>query len=275
MATRNRMTLLEIVQRVLSAMNHDSVNSISSTVESRQIAEEAMVTYYDLMDRDEWPHLLQLIQLEGLSDTTKPNYMKIPAEAVRIDDIRYEDTISGGTNRSFKRIHQLTPSEFLDMVLCRNSSDSNITVVENHNGIDMFIENDKAPEYWTTFDDEYIVFDSYDSAVETTMHANKSMVQAKVIPLWSSTDTFIPDMPDQMFSVYLSEVTAAAFTYWKQGQSPKDEQRASRGISRLRKDARKIHDDYQEKARYGRRRSTAYVRSEDGHRGSIRAATQL
>lgn len=273
MASRNRMTLLDVVQRVLDAMNHDSVNTINATVEARQIAEEARVTYYDLMDRDDWPHLMQYIQLEGLSNLEKPNWMKIPIDVVRIEDIRYEVTQEGQTQRRFKEIYYLTPEEFLDHTFCRNSDESNIITVKNPNKIDMFIQNNKAAEYWTSFDDEHIIFDSYDSVVDTTMHGAKSLAYAKVIPGWKSEDTFVPDMPEQMFSVYLAEVTAAAFLYWKQGPSPKDEQRASRGISRLRKDARKI-DEHQEKARYGRRRPGAFSGHADGHRGSIRAANR-
>ena len=48
---RNRLTLLEVVQKVLDAMNYDSVNSISDTVLATQIAEEAENVYFDPMDR--------------------------------------------------------------------------------------------------------------------------------------------------------------------------------------------------------------------------------
>lgn len=268
MAIRNRLSLLEIVQRTLNAMNHDSVNSINSTVESRQIAEEARVTYYDLMDRDDWPHLIQHVQLEGLADTSRPNFMRIPQNVVRIDDLRYESTREDDTQRHFQKVMFLHPTEFLDLVLNRNSNDANTITVKNNNKIDMFIITNKAPEYWTTFDDEHVVFDSYDKEFNDTMHTTHSLVLAKVIPSWNHADSFVPDMPDQMFSVYLSEVTAASFLYWKQGTSPKDEQRAARGISRLREDARKVNE-YEEKAKYGRRRGYSAATSRNGRDGSI------
>ncbi len=268
MAARNRLSLLEVVQRTLNAMNHDSVNSINDTVESRQIAEEARTTYYDLMDRDDWPHLMQHVQLEGLASLTRPNYMRIPQNVVRIDDLRYEATEKDAAKRNFSSVMYLHPSEFLDMVFSRSSSDSNVITVVNTNNIPMFIQNNKAPEYWTTFDDELVVFDSYNKEVDTTMHSNRSLVLAKVIPQWQSSDSFIPDMPDQMFSVFLAEVTAAAFTYWKQGASPKDEQRAARGISRLRIEARKV-DEHNEKTKYGRQRTGFAGSSRSGDSGSI------
>lgn len=265
---RNRMTLLDVVNSCLDAMSHDSVNSISDTAESLQIAEEARVTYYDLMDRDDWPHLYKLIPLEAAADTARPNFLKVPTQVARIYNLKYETTKTTDTHRIFKFIDYCAPKEFLDRIHTRRTDNSDVTVVLNFDSVPMFILNDEAPTFWTSFDDEYIVFDSYDSAVDTTMQSSKSLVEAKVIPEWTSSDTFIPDMPEQMFSVFLAEVRAAAFTYWKQGQSPKDEQRAARGISRLRKDARKI-DEQDRKVKYGRRRYHHRI-SEDGDRGSAR-----
>ena len=269
---RNRLTLLEVVQRALDAMNHDNVNSISDTIESTQIAKEAKHVYYELMDRDDWPHLLKAINLEAVSDTARPNYLKIPQDVTRIDAIRYETTKSTDTNRSFDVIEYLTPHSFLERVLSRNSTDSDVTTVTNSEGVPMFILNDSRPYYWTTFDDEYIVFDSYDSSVDTTMQASKSIAHVKEIPPWTHSDTFVPDMPDQMFSTFVAEVTAAAFNYWKQGSSPRDEARAARGVSRLRKDAEKINEQ-RLNVDYGRKRPYATNGfSADGQRGSIRAA---
>jgi len=266
---RNRMSLLEIVQRTLDAMNHDNVNSISDTIESRQISEEARVVYYELMDREDWPHLIKLLPLEPSPDLDHPNYMKIPVDVVRIDEIRYEATGQDDTRRQFRVVKYLNPNDFLDLVYMRNSDDTNTIEVQDFDGATLLILDNAAPTYWTTFDDEYIVFDSYDAAMSDTLLEAKSSALAKVISTWTTADTFIPDMPDHMFSTYLAEVTAAAFTYWKQGQSIKDEQRAARGIARLRKDARKITATWS-KANYGKPRPQYYVRSEDGTRGSIR-----
>jgi len=267
----NRLTLLETVNRVLDAMNHDVVNSISDTTESRQIAEEARVTYYDLMDRDDWSHLMKWKTLEAVSDTARPNYLKIPQQTVRIDEVRYEITTSTDTNRSFDTIHYLDPAEFLDYTQARNSTDSDVLTVTDFGGPVMFILNDERPHYWTSFDDEYLVFDSYDSGVDTTLQSAKSSVLVKEIPAWTSSDTFVPDMPDQMFSLFLAEVTAASFTYWKQGTSVKDEQRSIRGMSRLRRSARKV-DEQTNRVRHGRVRPGGLRFSADGTRGSILAA---
>ena len=266
---RNRLTLLEIVQEVLSKMNHDNVNTIDQTIESRQIAKEARVVYYDLMDRDDWPHLIQLKQLEGISDSTRPNMMQIPENATTVTGVRYETTQTTDDTRIFKDIYYLEPNDFLDLCFMRRTDQDNVTVVKTFNNVELFILNDQPPTYWTTFDDNYIVFDSYDSDVETTMHSAKGLALMKIIPEWQESDTFVPDMPDQMFSAFLAELTSASSIYWKQGASPKDDQRAARSISRLRKDARKTDGKLKE-ANFGRRQPNHYVRSESGERGSIR-----
>lgn len=266
---RNRLTLLDITQEVLSKMNHDLVNTIDQTVESRQVSKEARTVYYDLMDRDDWPHLIELRQLQSLSDSTRPNMLKIPDEATRVSSVRYEVTKESDTARQFRDLMYLEPNEFLDLCFMRRSDDSNTQSVKTVKNIELFILNDQAPTYWTTFDDNYIILDSYDSQIETTVQSAKSLAFMKVIPEWQSLDTFVPDMPDQMFSVYLAELTAVASLYWKQGASPKDEQRAARGISRLRKDARKTNDQ-DLKADFGRRRNSHYTRTESGERGSVR-----
>lgn len=261
------MTLLKIVQRTLDAMNHDSVNTIAATPESQQIAEEARVVYYDLMDRDDWPHLRKLIQLEAVSDVTRPNFLRIPDNVARIDDVRYEVTGSDDDHRTFDRIRYCEPTDFLEYTYTRRSDLDNVIVVDTHDNVPMFIQNDQRPQFWTTFDDEHLVFDAFDNTVDSTLQASKSQVRGKVIPEWVHEDSFVPEMPEQMFSVYLAEVTAASFMYWKQAASPKDEQRLSRGISRLRKDARKV-DESDLRAKFGRRRPRV-VRTADGHRGSI------
>lgn len=266
---RNRLTLLQVVQRVLDALGSDSVSSINDTVEALRIAEEARVTYYELMSRDEWPHLIQAKQLSGLGDTDHPNYLEIPENVSRITELKYETTEDGETQREFNTLCYMNPQEFLHYVHQRNSDEDNVETIQDFSEIDLFIINDQPPMYYTSFDDKYIITDSYDSDVEATLQTTKNVVFAKIIPDWTQDDDFVPDMPDQMFDTYLAEVTSACFTYLKQSASPKDEMRARRGLAKLRRMAAKV-DEKNTKARYGRKRHLSYG-SMDGTRGSINA----
>jgi len=268
---RNRMTLLKIVQLTLDALGSTPVNSISDSVEATQIAEEARVTYYDLMDRDEWPHLIGTIQLESVSDSNRPNYLKIPQDVTRIHDVRYEATQLGDPSTTDRQIEYLTPKGFLNLVQkSRGSNQDNVIQVTDFGGFDYYVIDDTPPMYWTSFDDEHVVFDSYDSAQEVTMSGSKSTIRAKILSDWTTADGFIPDMPDNMFGTFLAEVRASAHMFLKQTPSPKDEQRARRGIAKLRRQAAKV-SEYDGRARYGRKRYRTYG-SQDGVRGSINAA---
>lgn len=266
---RNRMTLLQVTQRVLDALGSDSVSSISDTIEAQRIAEEARVTYYEFMSRDEWPHLIQAKQLSGLGDTNHPNYLEIPEDVVRITEFKYETTEEDETQREFTALCYLEPREFLNYLHHRNSDDDNVITVTDFSNVDLFIINDKAPEYYTSFDDRYIITDSYNVDLDTTLQTDKNIVFAKILPDWTPSDGFVPDMPDQMFDTYLAEVTAACFNYLKQSASPKDEMRARRGMAKLRRMAAKV-DEKDTKARFGRKRNRDYG-SMDGIRGSINA----
>lgn len=167
----------------------------------------------------------------------------------------------------------LSPDAFLDLLYRRNTDDDNVEIVNDiHAGVPLYIINDKNPEYWTTFDDEHVVLDSYNAALQVYVPSQSIIAIVKEIPAWdpdSQGDDFVPDIPDHVFSTYIAELTAACFAYYKQGASPVDERRAARGLSRLRKDAEKINER-DHRAKYGRPRPQYYVRSEDGIKGSIR-----
>ena len=47
-----KLTVLEIVQNILSDLNSEEVNSISDTIEADQVAEIVKTTYLDLVPRD-------------------------------------------------------------------------------------------------------------------------------------------------------------------------------------------------------------------------------
>ena len=75
-----KMTLLEIVQNILSAMDAEEISSISDTIESQQVAEEVKTTYYENFGNFQLRSRFDIIQLEALADSTdKPNILKVPA----------------------------------------------------------------------------------------------------------------------------------------------------------------------------------------------------
>lgn len=233
-----QMTLLEIVQSTLTSMDSDSVSSINDTVESTAVAEVAKEVYYELMSYEDWKHLYEWRELEGVGDTSRPNYLKIPDSVSRMEVFKYNVSTASDTNTIIEQIKYLSPEDFIHTVHNRSSSASNIDTVTNSNGVEMFIVNDRKPYYWTSFDDEYIVTDAYNSSVDTTLNSSKSSAWCRVSPSWTASNTFTPDLPIEFFPAYLAEVKATCHLYFKQQVSQKDEQKSRRGLAHVRRKER-------------------------------------
>jgi hypothetical protein len=233
-----KMNLITMVQSVLNSMGGDKVNSIDDTPRSTEIAIEAKNVFYDLVHSQEWAHLHLETQLTGLGDTSKPSHMLIPESVAEIYKLKYDVSLTGATNTTYRDIIYKLPNEFLDHVYNRDSSASNIKTVTTDNSVKLFILNDTAPTYWTSFDDEYIVFDSFDSAVDTTLQTSKSVITAYKEPTWTHSDTFIPDLPSSKFPLFLSELTNACHIYYLQQGSQVDSRRSLRQRAMQNNDSR-------------------------------------
>lgn len=246
-----KMTLLEIVQSTLNSMDSDAVNSIADTIESRQVAEVAKEVYYELMSYNDWDHLYKWMELESVSDLNRPNYLKIPETVGRLDYLKYEVTSPDDIRRVISELQYRSVKDFISIVHNRNSTDSNISTITNENGVEMFIFNDRAPTYWTSFDSDYIVTDAYNTTVDQTLQGSKSSAWCRVTPVWTSNNNFIPDIPTEFFPAYLAEVKSTCHLYFKQEASQKDEQKARRGLAHVRRKER--FDREHNWVSYGRR----------------------
>lgn len=265
-----QFTLLEMVQKVLEALGSDEVNTINDTVEAVQTARLIEDSFYELLNQREWPFLMQLIQLESLGDVLQPTTLKIPESVVRIDDVRYDWTNTIDTPLeplNIKGVKWMEPDQFLRHVQGRNTDTAEITVFNTPNGIKIPLRVDKGVEasFWTSFDDEFIVFDGYDNINESTMQGNRSQCLAKVLPTFLLTDTYMPNVPPHFFQTWLADAKSTAFIYWRQEVSPKDEQKARRGLSVLRRNSDRTNND-DGKVKFGRRNFSFH----DGHQHTHR-----
>jgi len=253
-----KLSMLTVVQKTMEALNLDEVNSISDSPDAEQIAQIAQDSAYDLLNQSEWPHAIRLMQLESIADSDRPNYLRIPDEVVRIDYIKYDNTdpseaVDDVDLVKIENIEWLPPQQFLDMVQARNTQTEGIQMVTDFNGVRMPIRTDTGPSYWTSFDDEYIVFDAVNLDLESTLQGIKSQCHAKWIQNITIDDDFQLDAPAHFFSLWLADVKSTAFIYMKQEASPKDEQRARRALAVLRRSASRTDFD-DGKVKYGRPR---------------------
>lgn len=232
-----KMTLLDMVQNILSDMDSDEVNSYDDTTESLQVANIIKETFYFLTDNKQIPELEGLLQLTALGDTNTPTHMKIPDAYHQIAWLKYDSTPSGGDAPQFKEVVWLPSKAFLDIINQRDSGDSNIdTVTDIGSSVTLLIRNDHPPTYYTSFDDEYVVFDSYDSTVESSVQASKTMAYGKGEPTWTMDNTFVPDIDSNLFTLLLNEAKSQAFITLKQVSNSKSEQRYRKQLTKMQND---------------------------------------
>lgn len=249
-----KRTLLEIVQIILNEMDSDSVNDIDDTIESQQIAQIVQGCYYEMLGNRNWPHTRKIIQLDASGTTAKPNYMKLPDNLKEMVFFKYETQKFGDTKIVLTDVKYKHPDEFLNYISGRNSDNTNVDVIEDFNGPKLLILNDTAPQYYTSFDDVYLVADAYDSDVDDTLKKEKSQAVAYIIPSWTSSNSFIPDLPIDAFPALIEESKSTAFFTLKQMANQKAEQKTTRQNRWLSRKSWRAHggvryDDYGRKSR--------------------------
>jgi hypothetical protein len=232
-----KMTLLEMTQDILSDMDSDEVNSINDSIESLQVAQIIKTTYYNIIDGRDYDFLYELFQLESSGTSSRPTHMKLPENIIDLKYIKYNTRKSADTKDKYLKIDYLNPEDFMEVLDTRDSSKSNVTVVTDTTGISLNIKNDKAPEYFTSFDDENLVFDYHDSAVDSTLTNSKTQCHGKRSVAFTLSDSFTPDLPVQMFSYLLAEAKSVAFVTLKQVANAKAEQVSTSQKRRMSQDA--------------------------------------
>jgi len=246
-----KMTLLDMTQHILSSMDSDAVNAWDETIESEQVGYVIKDAYFNLINNLDIPEHSDILTLTALADADQPTHMQIPDGVRAIESVKYNVIKSGETRVQYDDVYHRDPEEFLDSVLSRNSTDSNIQTV-TITGAKLFIQNDKRPEYFTSFDDEYLIFDSFDSGVDSTLQQSKFIVRGIKEPTWTMSDTFTPDLDANMFTLLLNEAKSLAAVEVKQTSNPKAEQYARRQWTRWANDKSNLKT-HKKGPDYGRR----------------------
>lgn len=240
-----------MVVDILNDMDGDEVNSIDDTFESSQVAQIIKSTYYAMMSNRNWPHTRQTVQLNPSGDTSYPTHMKVQEEIKELCFVNYNKAKTGETRKVYQPIKWLEPDDFLRVTNRRDNDSDNIDVIADYTGVELLIKNDLAPTYYTSFDDDNLVFDSYDSEVDNTLQQSKIQSQAYVIPAWSSDDDFIPDLPAEAFTALLEESKSRAMLKLKQVSDVKAEQESTRQQRWLSRKAWRVNGGVKY-ANYGR-----------------------
>lgn len=232
-----RMTLLEMTRNILSEMSSDTVDSYTDTVESQQVAEILVATYYQIIDGREWPHLYRNFRLNAPT-TGNPTKLGVPTNVMDIKWIKYNVKNDGGKD-VYKEIPFVEPEEFTRILDGRDNTKSNVQIINDNGEIFLNIYNDRQPTMWTTFYESNIYFDSYNAAVESParLASSKSVAYGKLYPNITVSDSLVFDLPIEAFSFLLEEAKSVCFLTLKQMAHPKAEQHAVTHRRRMSREA--------------------------------------
>ncbi len=226
-----KKTLLEMVQDILSALDSDEVNSINDTVEADQVATIIKNAYLSMASSRNWSGQKRLLTFEHSGTPEKPTHLKAPESLKELHTFRYNASKDGKIE--YREVKYREPDDFLRWISNRNQESENVVVVQDFGGTPFVIATNQAPMYWTTFDDTYIVCDSYDKSVDDALQASKTQMHATMFPVFRKVDDFVPDMPIEAFQALFSEAKSVAFVELKQVSNEKAEQDARRQQSWL------------------------------------------
>lgn len=145
-----------------------------------------------------------------------------------LTSVFYDQKRDASDRKKLEPIEYLTPEEFLHRSNSLNETKTNVDLVTDFGGAVFKIRNDIPPRWWTSFDDEYIVFDSYDSSVEATVQNANAQSTGYIEKVFTFSDNFVPSLPSEAFASLLAEAKSMAFTVLRQEANAKVEQEAQR-----------------------------------------------
>jgi hypothetical protein len=210
-------TLLDFVQDILSDADGDDVNSITDTVESDQCARVIRDVFDQIIDAQDGALHKTIIQLAATGAST-PNVMTRPEGFYNIEWVRYDVKPTAADDQNYGSIIYKAPDEFIRVTSLRTLSDSNVTGVTLDSGHIMLARNDIAPTYYTFMEDyDDIIFDAYDSDLETNLQTSKSLAFGMLKPTLSLTNSAVIDLPKPVSIHIKREARAMYFDLYKDG----------------------------------------------------------
>lgn len=231
-----KYTLLELVQTILSSTDGEEVNSINDTVESQQVVEIVKTVYNDMVTRGDIAAVKVPFTLTASGDSTKPTLMTKPTAIANINWVKYNCEDDDDTDPVWREIRYMPLEDFFTYTHQFNPSETNVgtmTVAVDAYNIVFNYYDDRAPQYYTVVEDDTLIFDSYDSEVDTTLQSSKSLCFGGRNTTFVKSDSWTPELSPDQFALLLNEAKSLAWLEQKQMEHPKAERAARRNWQHL------------------------------------------
>lgn len=253
-----RQTLLEITQLILSSMDGEEINTLGDTTEANQVALLVKNCYYDMIAEIRMPEHETLFQLEPSLDLTKPCLMYVPSNVTKLNTVRYNYTTDDGATPDYRYVTAVTFEDYMQRQSGFEPTDSSVDTMEitfDGNAYKFFYRTDKMPQYYTTADDNQLLFDSFDIAEDTTLQKAKTMCTGNSYPVFSLTDSFTPDLDPTQFPLFINKCKVRAFNELRQQVNQEAASEARRQKIQVQKRKLKTEDvpAVMTHSRYGRK----------------------
>lgn len=178
-----KLTLLELCQDMLSAIDSENVTDVGETDEAAMCVNIANRCYEDMISKQRWRHLKQFAKL---TTTTNKNELVTPSGTLAVDpyNVYYEG----------QRVEYVSPEDFLAGMLTRDSTATDVETIDG-----FVIYNTRNPVWFTSDDDETLRFDAIPDTING-LDGNSAMALCYVGPTSRLTDSDAYfDMPSQAF----------------------------------------------------------------------------
>lgn len=250
-----KRTVLDMTQGILNVMDSDEVSSISDTAEATQVATILRDVYFEIVDDKELPHNNELFTLVSSASATTPTTMRLPDNINKIYWIKYDIRNEAGDDRDYAVMHYMQPEDFVNYVNTRRSTDTTSnTEVVTLSGISLVIDKIAHPQFYTSFDDEYFIFDAYKSSLDAWLQSAKTMCYGATRPTFTLDDDFEPDLPENLFNLLYNTAMNRCMAVVKQQLNPMLDRLEKR--TRVRSQRNKWREDMQyDWVDYGRKRN--------------------
>lgn len=209
-------TLLEIVQDIMSDGDSDEINSIGDTVESEQVANIVKQEFLMIADQFDLSHHKTIKKLDATGAST-PAMMTRPEGFYDFEWVKYDKRTTAGGDPDFQTVLWMEPGPFVEMMAQLNASDTNVGTM-SVNTITLNHYNDRAPTYYTFLDGyDNIVFDAYNSSLETNLQNSKTLVYGTQRPTLTIADATVPDLPQNLMQLLRNRSRSMYFDLFKDG----------------------------------------------------------
>lgn len=246
-------SVLGIVLTYLDYVDGFEVDSINDSTEASQAATIVEHMYYSVVNRFTWlQSQTSLDSLVASDDPAKPvvMYLKESVKRLQYSNVRYNISDDGGVQ--WKLITYLEPQEFLNHVNANTSRHDNVQEINIHNST-VLVRTDKHPDYFTSFDDNMLVFDSYKADVDETLMEEKTQVITEGSQVFLREDSFIIPLPAHLQAGFMDVALNECMISLRGIQNPEVARRANHFWATIQHEERRVGGLSKRTIRYGRR----------------------